>query len=165
MLDRLDRWLDTGSRALLALAALAGLAMMAHVTVDVFFRTALNAPLSGTNQTVAAYYMIAAAFLPIALLARRDEHIAADVFTSSLRPRTRRVFEGVSLVLGLGYMAVFTWQSWLSAMRRYGQNEVLEIPNGFLTVWPSRFLLPLAGAAMFLCLAIRLLRLFTAPKD
>ena len=76
MLDRIDRVLEWWSRALLALAILAGLAMMIHVTVDVFARTALNSPLRQTNQMVAAYYMIAVAFLPIALLGKHDDHIS-----------------------------------------------------------------------------------------
>lgn len=159
MLDRIDRVLELWSRALLALAILAGLAMMIHVTVDVFARTALNAPLRQTNQMVAAYYMIAVAFLPIALLGKHDDHISADVFTTMMGPRLRHFFSVFTLLLGMAYMVAFTWQSWLSAGRRTGQGEVLEISGGYMIVWPGRWLLPIAGASLFLCFTLRLVRL------
>jgi len=159
MLDRIDRVLEWWSRALLALAILAGLAMMIHVTVDVFARTVLNSPLRQTNQMVAAYYMIAVAFLPIALLGKHDDHISADVFTTMMKPWMRHFFSIFTTLLGMAYMTVFTWQSWISAGRRMGQGEVLEISGGYMIVWPGRWLLPIAGASLLLCLALRLARL------
>lgn len=159
MLERIDRFLELWSRALLALAVIAGLAMMIHVSVDVFARTALNAPLRQTNQMVAAYYMIAVAFLPIALLGKHDDHISVDVFTDAMRPWLRRVFAVFTTLLGMAYMVAFTWQSWISAARRTEQGEVLEISGGYMIVWPGRWLLPIAGASLFLCFTLRLVRL------
>ncbi|MCI5076021.1 TRAP transporter small permease [Oricola sp.] len=159
MLDRIDRVLEWWSRALLALAILAGLAMMIHVTVDVFARTVFHSPLKQTNQMVAAYYMIAAAFLPIAFLGKHDDHITADVFTDYMGPRLRHVLLIFTNILGMAYMYVFTWQSWISAGRRTAQGEVLEISGGYMMVWPGRWLLPIAGASLFLCLALRVARL------
>lgn len=149
----------------MALAVLAGFAMMLHVSVDVFFRTALNAPLAGTNQMVAAYYMIAATFLPIALLGKRDQHISADIFTSGLGPSARRGLEVVTTLLGIAYMVLFTWQSWKSGIRRFEQGEVLEIPSGYLLTWPSRWMLPVAGASLLACLVLRLVRDLLPRKD
>ncbi len=161
---RLDRILDLWSRALLALAIIAGLAMMVHVTLDAAFRYFLNAPIAGTSQTVAAYYMIAVAFLPIALLGREDEHITVDVFTDAA-PRAFRVFSlVVAHLLGMAWMAIFSWQAWVSAMRRMHQGEVLEIPGGFLLAWPARFLLPVAGASLLACLALRLIQQLRALR-
>jgi TRAP-type C4-dicarboxylate transport system permease small subunit len=158
MLDQFDRVLNLWSRALLALAIIAGFLMMVHVTVDIFFRTALNSPLPGTNQTVAAYYMIMATFLPLAILGRNDAHISAEIFTERLSRAARRRLDVATTALGLLYMAVFTWQSWVSAGRQTARQEVVEIPNGFLVTWPSRWLLPIAGASLFLCLLMRVIR-------
>lgn len=165
MLNRVDRLLELWSRALLALAILAGLAMMIHVSVDVFARTALNAPLRQTNQMVAGYYMIAVAFLPIALLGKHDDHISVDVFTAGLGPRMGRVFAVFTTLLGMVYMTVFTWQSWISAARRTVQREVLEISGGYMIVWPGRWFLPIAGASLLLCFALRLARLLLSADD
>ncbi|WP_163264664.1 TRAP transporter small permease [Chelativorans alearense] len=164
MLDRIDRLLELWSRALLALAILAGFTMMIHVSVDVFARTVLNAPLRQANQTVAAYYMIAVAFLPIALLGKYDDHISVGVFTDAMRPWMRRALAIFTTLLGMAYMFAFTWESWVSAARRTEQGEVLEISGGYMIVWPGRWLLPIAGASLFLCLTLRLARLLL-PDD
>jgi len=165
VLNRIDRLLELWSRALLALAILAGFAMMIHVSVDVFARTALHAPLRQTNQMVAAYYMIAMAFLPIALLGKHDNHISVDVFTSGMPPWLHRTLGVFTTLLGMAYMLVFTWQSWISAVRRTAQREVLEISGGYMIVWPGRWLLPIAGASLFLCFALKLARLFTGDEE
>ena len=159
MIGRIDRILELWSRALLALAILAAAAMMVHVGIDVVSRTALNAPLRQTNQTVAGYYMIAVAFLPIAFLGKADNHISADVFTEYMGPRLRRGLEVFTTVLGILYMAVFSWQSYVSAVRRTLQGEVLEISGGYMYVWPGRWILPVAAFSLLLCLTLRLVRL------
>lgn len=159
MIARLDRILDWWSRALLVLAVGAGLLMMLHVSLDVFMRTAFNAPLRQTNQTVAAYYMIAVAFAPLAILGKRDAHISADVFTDRLGPLGRRLIAIFTTLLALAFIYAFTWQSWISAGKRTAQGEVLEISGGYMPVWPGRWLLPIAGASLFACLALRLVRL------
>lgn len=163
MLDRVDRALELWSRALLAVAILAAVAMMAHVSIDVVARTVFHAPLRQTNQMVAAYYMIAVAFLPIALLGKHDNHISVDVFTDAMPGWLQRASVVFTTLLGIAYMGVFTWQSWLSAARRTAQGEVLEISGGYIDVWPGRWLLPLAGASLFLCLTLRLARLLLKP--
>jgi len=151
-----DVFLDRIARLLFGVAMLAGFAMMAHVSLEVLMRTAFNAPMSGTYETVASYYMIAACFLPWAWLAHRDQHISAEIFTERLSDRAQTVLRLITSLLTVAYMTVFIWQSWVSAGRRLGQNEVLETPTGFLIVWPGRYLLPVAGAAMLAAVILRM---------
>lgn len=152
----MDLLLDRLSRALLAVSLLAGFAMMLHVTAEVVARTAFRAPIPGTYETVAAYYMIAATFLPWAWLARRDQHISAEIFTEMMPARVQRILGVVTLILTILWMAVFTWQAVVSADKRLAQREVVETSAGYLAVWPSRWLLPVAGAAMLAVLVLRL---------
>ena len=70
--------------ALFALSLVAGVLMMLHVTIDVLSRTLFNSPLPGTGEITATYYMIAVAFLPLAWVTLRDEHVTADIFVSAL---------------------------------------------------------------------------------
>mgnify|MGYP003711087815 FL=1 len=56
-------------------------------------------------------------------------------------------------------MVAFTWQSYESALRRTAQGEVLEISGGYMIVWPGRWLLPIAGASLLLCLTLRFVRI------
>lgn len=164
-MQKIDSLLDWWSRVLVTFAVCAGVLMMLHVSLDVFFRTVVNDPLPGTNETVAAYYMILATFMPLAYLGLTDTNISVDIFTQDLRGSPKKWLEVVIQLICIIYAAVFTWQSWISAMRRMARNEVLEIPHGFLTAWPSRFILPVAGASFFLCLVLRFVKTLRAKVE
>lgn len=149
------------SNALFYVAMAAGALMMLHVTVDVAARTLFNSPLPGTGEITATYYMIAVAFLPLAWVTLRDEHVTADIFVGNLPAAARNVIATVADLLVIAYVGAFVWQSWLSAMARTNRGEVWEILGGYLPVWPTRWLLPVAGAAMVLVMVFRLLARLT----
>lgn len=149
------------SNALFYVAMVAGALMMLHVTVDVASRTLFNHPLPGTGEITATYYMIAVAFLPLAWVTLRDEHVTADIFVGNLPASARRVIAVFVDLLVIVYASAFVWQSWLSAMARTRRGEVWEILGGYLPVWPTRWFLPVAGAAMILVMVFRLLARLT----
>lgn len=149
------------SNALFYVALAAGGLMMVHVTIDVASRTLFNYPLPGTGEITATYYMIAVAFLPLAWVTLRGEHVTADIFVGNLPAAARHVIAIVVDLLVIVYVAAFVWQSWLSAMARTSRGEVWEILGGYLPVWPTRWLLPVAGAAMVLVMVFRLLARLT----
>jgi TRAP-type C4-dicarboxylate transport system permease small subunit len=80
-MSRALRLIDAPASLLVWLALLAGSLMMLHVTLDVVARSLFNTPIAGTNEVVSAYYMVAAAFLPWAWIARSDGHIRVELFT------------------------------------------------------------------------------------
>lgn len=149
------------SNALFYVAMVAGALMMLHVTVDVASRTLFNHPLPGTGEITATYYMIAVAFLPLAWVTLRDEHVTADIFVGNLPAAARHVIAVFVDLLVIVYVSAFVWQSWLSAMARTRRGEVWEILGGYLPVWPTRWFLPIAGAAMILVMVFRLLARLT----
>lgn len=155
-MDAVERLLDRLPQALFAVSLLAGAAMMLHVTAEAVSRTAFGAPLPGTSEILASYYMIAAAFLPWGALALRDQHITVDLLAERMGRGLKAVTDVLALLLSIAWMTLFLWQSVAGAQARMARNEVLEIPTGYLTVWPARWLLPVAGAAMLLCLVFRL---------
>ncbi|MBN8291180.1 TRAP transporter small permease [Rhodobacter sp. NTK016B] len=147
--------------ALFAVSLLAGVLMMLHVTTDVISRTLFNAPLAGTGEITATYYMIAVAFLPLAWITLRDQHVTADIFVSALPRALRAVIAVLVDLLVIVYVSAFVWQTWISALSRTERGEVWEILGGYLPVWPTRWLLPVAGAAMVLTMVFRLIARLT----
>ncbi len=145
-------------------ALVAGALMMVHVTVDVAARTLFNNPLPGTGEITATYYMIAAAFLPLAWVTLRDEHVTADIFVGNLPRPMRNVIAVLVDLLVIVYVSAFVWQSWLSALSRTSRGEVWEILGGYLPVWPTRWFLPVAGGAMLLVMVFRLLARLTGHR-
>jgi TRAP-type C4-dicarboxylate transport system permease small subunit len=160
LIDRFLRWalgaLSWPIQAALWIALGAGVLMMLHVCADVAGRTLFNQPLTGTTEVVAAFYMVATAFLPWAWVASRDQHIRADIFARIGPPRVDRAVDFGVRLLTIGYLAVFTWQTGVRALQQMRAGESWQVAGGYLAVWPSRWLLPLAGALMALHLLLRL---------
>lgn len=140
------------------LAWLAGLSvalMMCHVMVDVIGKYAFNAPLPGTAEVVAAYYMIACVFLPLAWVEASGGSIVVEVVYEKCSPRVQAVMLKTADAVAVIYYSVLGWFSWDVAMHALRINETVD---GIwrITTWPAKFILP-AGFA--LAVVIILLRL------
>jgi TRAP-type C4-dicarboxylate transport system permease small subunit len=153
------------SDALFAIALFAGFLMMMHVSADVIARTVFNSPLPGTGEITATYYMIAGAFLPWAYVTYTNGHITADLFTKGLSDHASRWLDLFVDLLTTIYVALFCWQAFISAERKMASVEVWEIPGGYLPVWPTRWILPVAGAAMILTLVFRIAARLARRED
>ncbi|WP_010137625.1 TRAP transporter small permease [Oceanicola sp. S124] len=162
-MTRLNRMLSRVADALFYVAMLAGALMMIHVTVDVVSRTVFHHPLPGTGEITATYYMIAVAFLPLAWVTLRDQHVSADLFVAFMPDGMRKGSEIFVELLSIAYVGAFVWQTWVSAMAKTRRAEVWEIFGGYLPIWPTRWLLPVAGTAMVLVLLLRLAERLTSP--
>jgi TRAP-type C4-dicarboxylate transport system permease small subunit len=158
-MDTLLKWLEPPIHILMWVGVLAGFLMMVHVTADITGR-AFYIGVLGTPEIVSGYYMIAVAYFPWALIARNDDHITVELFTRKLPPRIMEWLEIVMKIVTAVYVAVFTWETWATAVVQMGRNESLQVGGEFLAVWPSRYFLPVAGGLMVLYLVIRVLRDF-----
>jgi TRAP-type C4-dicarboxylate transport system permease small subunit len=154
-MNRLLGWLQKPIDILLWIGLAAGFLMMTHVTVDVASRYLFNRPLEGTTEIVAGYYMVAVAYLPWAWLASHDRHIVAGVFQRIGTPRFDFWLEIAVKLFTLAYVCVFTYQTFLAALRQTRAGEVWLAGTMYLPVWPTRWMLPLAGAVMAIYLVLR----------
>jgi TRAP-type C4-dicarboxylate transport system permease small subunit len=158
IVDRWLKWLEIPIHALLWIALAAGLLMMLHTAADVTGRTVFNHPLSGTTEIVSAYYMVAAAYLPWAWIARNNNHIQVDLFARLLPAKFNAVLEPIVEIVTVIYVSLFTWQTFLRAQHQTEAGEVWQAGTTFIPVWPSRWLLPIAGGLMVLYIVLRLAR-------
>lgn len=155
VVDRLLKWIEAPIRFMLWLALAAGFLMMMHVSIDVAGRTVFNRPFSGTTEIVSAYYMVAAAYLPWAWLARNDEHIMVALFTQAAPRKFNEWLDVLVKIVTVAYLSLFTWQTCLRAIEQTRAGEVWEAAGRFIPVWPSRWMLPIAGGLMVLYLILR----------
>ena len=156
-MNRLLAWLDKPINLLLWASLAAGVLMMLHVTADVTMRTVFNAPIEGTTEVVAGYYMVAIAYLPWAFVARNDNHIVAGIFKQIGTPTFDYWVEIGVKILTTTYVAIFTYQTFLAALQRTSAGEVWLAGTKYLPIWPTRWLLPLAGSLMIAHLVLRVL--------
>lgn len=154
-MERILRWLELPIHGLLWLGMIAALLMVAHVSADVASRTLLNNPIEGTTEFVSAYYMVAVAYLPWAWIARNDGHIRVEVFMSFAPPRVIEWIDIGVKILTIAYIAFFVWRTSLRAIEQYHAGEVWQAGTKYLAIWPSRWILPVAGSMMILYLVLR----------
>ena len=91
-------------RILMILGGVATIMMMLHIVADVILKHTLNDPIDGTTEIVAAYYMVASVFLPLAYVTFTEGHLIVELFTSKLSGRPLRLlsaFAGAVTVLYL----------------------------------------------------------------
>jgi len=162
-MDQLLKWIEIPIHALLWLALLGGLFMMLHISVDVAGRTLFNHPFAGTTEIVSAYYMVAAAYLPWALIARNDDHIHVELFARLLPASINAALKPIVDVLTIVYVGAFTWETYLRAKQQTAAGEVWQAGSSFVPVWPSRWMLPVAGGLMVLYMVLRLMRDLSRP--
>ncbi len=157
-MDRLLHWIEQPIKWLMWSALGFCFLMMAHIAVDVAGRVLFNHPLDGTTEAVSAYYMVAVAYLPLAWVTRQDDHIVVELFTRGLRPTNLLRLRTVMNLAMLVYIAFFSWQSLIEAIEEMHAGEQWETAQGYVHVWPSRWMLPIAGFAMTAFLVLVVIR-------
>lgn len=133
------------------LAIIGGVAivfMMLHIVADVAMKYLLNDPIDGTTEIVAAYYMVAVVFLPLAYVAFTSGHLVVEMFTRRLRDYPLRLLIGFTGLATLGYLVFLMYHTAVEALGRTREGEAWETSVDLVAVWPSRWLLPVGLGAM-----------------
>lgn len=159
--DRVSGAIDS---VLICIAALALLAMMVHISLDVVVDLVLNAPIPLTSAFVTEYYMIAVAFLPLMSAELRNGHTSVDLFTSRLSQSRQRWLEIVVLAFCAVIYAVLAGQGWQQATEKLMSNAYILEHTARITVWPSYFMVPIGYGLIAVLVAIKFVcRLIGSP--
>ena len=139
-------------------AILAGIvlfAMMLHVCFDDGSRY-VGVYWTGTTETIATYYMVPLVFLPIAYVTAFGLNIKVEVFAQGLSPSGRRILDVFGASLGRLVSIVWCWQSIKLAIHATRIDERTMIGDGFLLVWPSKWLLAIGTVLVVLAFLYRI---------
>lgn len=149
-----------GASTLLAWIGGVGLIlMMLHIAAEVVARYVFNSPLHGTVEIVSAYYMVAVVFLPLAMIERANGHIIVELVSQHFPRRIQAVLIGVVALISALYFGAFTWQTWSDALNKFAVGEQ-ALGTVAVTVWPTRFYLPIGCGLIALVLVHKAFRLF-----
>lgn len=143
ILSRLDGLLFKISGAILLL-------MIAHIMAEAVLRfTGVRSNLQ-TLILVAAWYMVAVVFFAMPRTARTAGHITVDLVTRLMPARMRMISETAMRIVSAGYVLLLCVLTYSEAVVRTQGGETWESATGYITVWPSRWVLPLSFALMAL---------------
>lgn len=145
------------SRTLTLVAAMALIAMVGHIGLDVGSRYLLGRPLMGTLEVVTYYYMAAVTVLPLAAVQLRREHVIVEVFTQKLRASLRNFLDLLAMLLGVGYLSVVSWACFQGAMSSFRRGEYHDLYFFTLSIWPPRWILFLGIFGLLLITVIQII--------
>lgn len=134
--------------------------MMLHIVADVATKYLFNDPIDGTTEIVAAYYMVAVVFLPLAYVTVAEGHLIVELFTARMRGRPLAALVGCAGLVTLAYLSFFIYYTGVEAVRRTREGEAWETSVDLVAIWPSRWFLTVGLAAMALYVALALVRHF-----
>jgi TRAP-type C4-dicarboxylate transport system permease small subunit len=153
----IGRFLSHLNTTLTTLGGLAIALMMLHVSLDVLLRYVFNAPLPGTITIVAYYYMIIAAFLPLAFAEQKNAHISVEVFTDLLPDRGQYHLAAWILPLSAAIFGGMAWRTWGEAVSKHNITASVVQGNTSIPVWPTYYVLPIGFGLLSLVLAYKFL--------
>ncbi|MFN3526055.1 MAG: TRAP transporter small permease [Paracoccus sp. (in: a-proteobacteria)] len=148
-----------------AVGAVAVFLMMLHITADVTGKFLFNRPLPGTIPIVAQYYMVVAAFLPLAMVERMTGHISVEILYTHMPRTLRGILTVFATALGIVVFAAMTWATWGEAMKKYAVGSFSYEQGIRVPVWPSYFILPAGTGLLTVVLIWRLLAQMTRVED
>ncbi|WP_308916608.1 TRAP transporter small permease [Jannaschia sp. LMIT008] len=137
------------NRAFVVVAAVAVVAMMAHVTIDVAWRALANGALIGTVEIVSYYYMVVLVMLAFGYVELRREHIRVDLFVQRMPAGVQLAFYLAACAMAAAYFGVLLYQSVQDAWRATAQAETV-MANFVFFIWPARWALPLGWLGILL---------------
>jgi TRAP-type C4-dicarboxylate transport system permease small subunit len=169
MLRALARAIDVVVDALAWIAGAVCLLMALHVAADLVGRSLFDHPLLGTDEIATNYYMVALAFLPLAVITRQRAHIVVGLFTDRLPRRALLGVGALADLVTLGFVAIVAWTAIGSAIEKTATREMTESSVGYLPIWEARWILALGFSMMCLYLVLNLAKdllvLFADRRD
>ena len=132
--------------------------MMLHITVDVTSRALFNVSLPGTITIVSSFYMVGAAFLPLAYTEIRKGHVAVEVLHDRLGPSAQRHLGGATDLFGLAIIAMMTHRAWGEALTRLARGSSSMESGIIIPTWPGYFIVFAGLALTTLIMAVQVLR-------
>ena len=121
--------------------------------LQVLFRFVLNLPLAWVEE-ISLYSMVWLCYFGCSLAIKKREHLKMEIITNFLRPKAKKVFDLISLVLFFAFAVFVLYHVTLltaDILQRGHVTAVLEIPK-----W-----IPYAGVPVaFLLMLIRMIQDF-----
>lgn len=152
-LSALDRRLGTVETGFNLVAALAIFVLMLIGVWQVLGRTLFNAPVRGYIDFV-ELSISTFAFLGIAYCQRLGGHVRMEMVLKPMRGRLLWSTEIFGTVVALAVIAVLIWYGWGHFLRAYQLGD--STIDAQLPVWPSKLLVPIAFALLWLRLVVQL---------
>lgn len=165
-------WISRKAESILIGLAYIGVAavamMLVHIIADVIARSVFNVALPATGDIVARYYMVAAAFFPLALVEKRGGMISVEIIESVMSPLAIKLSDVIVYFVCSAIYSIMSYSSLLLAMSHYRSGAFIMSLSVYIPTWPSYFILPIAlgfAAAVTAVKAVATIVSIVAPQS
>lgn len=155
-MHRLELIEDKALALLALLGAIATLALMMHVAIDITLRNLFNQPVPATFEVVTNYYMVSLAFIPLAWVERSGGMVSVEILDGFLSPRARAVSDRIVSLVTFVVYAILAWVTFQTAMRNTAIGSFLMANQMRVLTWPAYWIPPLGFGLAALTTFIRL---------
>ncbi|MBN8293952.1 TRAP transporter small permease [Rhodobacter sp. NTK016B] len=163
-MNRLEQIQDSALALLAFLGAVATLALMAHVALDITLRNIFNRPIPATFEVVTHYYMVSLAFIPLAWVEKSGGMISVEFIDGFLSPRTRRISDRIVALITTLVYAVLAWVTLQTALTNMARGSFLMANQTRVLTWPAYWIPPLGFGLAALVVFIRLISPIRDPR-
>lgn len=161
----IGRVLSVVTDFLTIIAGVTLLVMMLHISAEVVSRFFFNRPLPATIAIVSDYYMVIAAFIPLALCQKRDAHISVEVVMQLFPQTVQRHAYRWAWLYSAAVFGLLTWTSWIQAeTKRASGSYVMEL-GVKVPIWPGYYALPIGFGLITLVLVYQFVVYLTGSKS
>lgn len=136
-----------------AVAAVVVIAMMLHTLANALGRYIFSAPIYGTNEMVAYWYLPGVVLIGFVAAQAQKEHISVSILYDNIPRRNQleyTVFSGVVSALLCG---AFAWFGLLEALDNLAIGAMAG--NSSIIMWPITFIVPVMFALLAALLVIQ----------
>lgn len=159
-MERLIKLAAGIARVMGYVGALAVVAMMLHISLDVALRNLFRISMDTVPEIVARYYMTALAFLPLGWLELRRQMISVELLEFALSARARRISDAFVMVAAAVVYGFLAWTNWDKALSETRVGTLVEIATYKMPVWHSFYFAPVGFTLAAFIAALLALGLF-----
>lgn len=142
---------------LAVIGAVAILALMVHVGVDITLRNLANAPIPATYEIVTHYYMIALAFIPLAWVERSGGMVQVEILEYWMSPAMVRLSDRIVSLISMVIYGALAWVAFKVALQNTHTGTFVMAQSTRVPTWPAFWLPPIGFGLASLVTALRLI--------
>jgi len=146
----LGRLLARTTDVMTVVGGLAIALMMFHIALDVALRYVLDRPIPGTMAIVSYYYMVIAAFVPLAYAEQKTGHISVEVVTEKLPATVQKHLAGGACLLSAIIFGLLAARTWQEALVKHAIGAAIVQGEDTIVLWPTYYVLPIGFGLMAL---------------
>ncbi|MHA6258422.1 TRAP transporter small permease [Sporosarcina sp. CAU 1771] len=143
-------------KLVMMVAVIAITLMMILISIDTFARYIFHSPISGTNEFVTIYLIVAIVFLGLSNTLKENEHISVNIIANKFSLRIKKVISIVTNVLGLLLFIFIFYQGCLVTLNAFLTNDSF-IGVVIFPLFPAYGLVPLGCLLIIIRLVFQII--------